>query len=682
MTLQVQSPFQQFFDLSGDPLDNGFIYIGQANLNPQQYPSQVYWDQAGTIPALQPIRTLNGYAVRNGTPARIFINDADYSIMVKDKNGRTVFVALSVTAVSYSQLAGSNGASFVGFIQAESGAVQTTVQSKLREQLSVKDFGAIGDGVANDTAAVQAMITSVGYATFTKGSYLLSSATFDAPLNFGVAASLSLPLGQTLTITGVIDSPKQYIFQGAGSYLLRNDLDSGENSQQVHVSWFGAFPTVRTETDQAPFIAKCFASLDNTREAEVYFDKGRYHIGAALTVPRATAVIGEGSRRTVFDIMSDGFDVFTTQANGCRFQGFQFEVSLNIVSGYRASGAYIKITQQLCDVYDVWLGQATQSIVITAAQCRLFNIASTYSQSVGAGSSLVSVQASDVNIEQVLASNSAFGPDAIIEVGGASAANITGVTVENVNWGSPSSGVLVSTSVRILTNITIQDLRFRGSVGAPATELVKLITTGTGTLTDVIIDGVSGNANSTNAITIAQGSSVSMSRVSITNVKSAGTAGYGVSLVRTAGTLSRVVISDTVSVPLYATPFVQTGTMSEVSISPIATPGANAAFLSEQTLADDAFFSINLNRAVFTGMLAVTVGSTQFGVFIVRTSPAETITAMFAPSANMNSQTGVLNGTTGVDGKFTVSVSNNVLYFENRLGFSQPVNVVQLFGTR
>ena len=71
--------------------------------------------------------------------------------------------------------------SSVTYTPSGTGAVATTVQSKLRETVSVKDFGAVGDGIADDTAAIQTAVNYVnsldngGTVFFPTGNYKVTS---------------------------------------------------------------------------------------------------------------------------------------------------------------------------------------------------------------------------------------------------------------------------------------------------------------------------------------------------------------------------------------------------------------------------------------------------------------------------------------------------------------------------
>jgi hypothetical protein len=65
---------------------------------------------------------------------------------------------------------------FLGYTSAGTGAVARTVGAKLQDIVSVKDFGATGNGVTDDTAALQAAINS-GYDLFVPDGTYVQSAT-------------------------------------------------------------------------------------------------------------------------------------------------------------------------------------------------------------------------------------------------------------------------------------------------------------------------------------------------------------------------------------------------------------------------------------------------------------------------------------------------------------------------
>lgn len=143
----VETPFKVYTGSDGKPLDRGYVYFGIANQNPVTSPVTVYWDAAGTQPAAQPLRTVNGYIVRAGTPANVFVSGA-YSELVNDRKGRQVFYArtsddfsvISIVINFILSLAAAGGSALIGFIQAAANAVARTVQDKLRERTSVFDF--------------------------------------------------------------------------------------------------------------------------------------------------------------------------------------------------------------------------------------------------------------------------------------------------------------------------------------------------------------------------------------------------------------------------------------------------------------------------------------------------------------------------------------------------------------
>lgn len=193
----ISSPFDIFTDSNGDPLQAGYIYIGTANLNPETNPITVYWDSALTVPALQPIRTIGGYPSRNGSAAKVYSGVGDYSITVRDSRSNLVFNSLVTTerisadlvtvadgsggslwttvAGFVAKIISSSGSSIIGFIQSGTGATARTAQGKMRDAVSVLDFGAVGDGLTDDSAEIQAALNAHGTVLFPSGTYLVGT---------------------------------------------------------------------------------------------------------------------------------------------------------------------------------------------------------------------------------------------------------------------------------------------------------------------------------------------------------------------------------------------------------------------------------------------------------------------------------------------------------------------------
>lgn len=173
--LSIQVPFPVFQDRDGQPLDNGYVWIGVANLQPQTNPLVAYFDEALTIIAAQPLRTINGYISNAGTPAQIYVDGVNYSILVQDSKGSMVYNFPDGTGIDPTLDSCS-----VTYDPTFTGGVSYPVCQKLAQTVSVKDFGAVGDGVTDDAAAIQIAFNYLATQTncslyFPQGKYLLNS---------------------------------------------------------------------------------------------------------------------------------------------------------------------------------------------------------------------------------------------------------------------------------------------------------------------------------------------------------------------------------------------------------------------------------------------------------------------------------------------------------------------------
>jgi hypothetical protein len=103
-----------------------------------------------------------------------FENDGDARVT----NSTVAQIDAAVATVETLASAASGGSAAIAHIASGSGAVATTVQAKLREAVSVKDFGAAGNGSTDDTNAINnaiASLTNGGTIYFPRGRYRITS---------------------------------------------------------------------------------------------------------------------------------------------------------------------------------------------------------------------------------------------------------------------------------------------------------------------------------------------------------------------------------------------------------------------------------------------------------------------------------------------------------------------------
>lgn len=135
-------PRLQFFTNAGVPMAGGFLYTYAAGTTT---PLVTYTDSSGTIANTNPI------ILDSRGEASIWLGGVGYKFKLATPANVDVWTQDNIAPGSSANMT---------YTPAGTGAVTTTVQAKLRESVSVKDFGATGNGSTDDTAAFTAALAT------------------------------------------------------------------------------------------------------------------------------------------------------------------------------------------------------------------------------------------------------------------------------------------------------------------------------------------------------------------------------------------------------------------------------------------------------------------------------------------------------------------------------------------
>jgi hypothetical protein len=287
-------PRQDCFDTNGAPRAGAKLYFYTTGTTT---PLATYADSALVTPNANPV-----IADSAGLFGEIFLTQtAVYKVVLKTSADVVVWTADPVPGgTTAADLTGLINAAAISntvseqqaivnklqFIQAGAGAVTRTVRSKMREPVSVVDFGATADGSTDDKAAFSYADAFSGYLV-PPGTYAIASnLTITAAVQFAPGAILKPANGITITLSGEIVAGAWQIFDiSAGGTIVgpvRNAL--------VYPDWWGAAPGVASSQTSKIQAAITFAQ---NGARTVYLRNGLWRCDTALTITEPCSIVGD-----------------------------------------------------------------------------------------------------------------------------------------------------------------------------------------------------------------------------------------------------------------------------------------------------------------------------------------------------------------------------------------------------
>ncbi|WP_144034302.1 hypothetical protein [Sphingomonas sp. IBVSS2] len=209
-----------------------------------------------------------------------------------------------VDVPTIAQLAGranGEGAEMIGFAQVEEGAASSDVATELRHFVRPEQYGAIGDGVADDTGAVQAAIDAAAdwphagraravlLSTYYRTTATLLKRPYVSIIGIGLARSGIVPemsSGPAIDCGGVIDTSIQY--DDLRNFGIKGDGATGaayalrlEGQKHGRLERMGVLNFAHTSEHALQIVGGCYAIVLD----QCYFFNNAKHQKIAATDP-------------------------------------------------------------------------------------------------------------------------------------------------------------------------------------------------------------------------------------------------------------------------------------------------------------------------------------------------------------------------------------------------------------
>ena len=261
-------------------------------------------------------------------------------------------VVFSVRA-GFNNIVGADAATTT-FTQSGPGAVSTFVQNKLFEIPSVGDYGALGDGVNDDTAAFNTALVNHGQVFVSTGTYNLPGA-----VNVAFGSALVMAPAAVLIATGGITIAGEFLGTDAVHFNNTSVVSFSQDHSAIRPEWFGAVEAA-TLVNRTAALGRAIASLPNG---------GRFQLNVTFETTNAIAVVDQ----IQLPLQSNDIIEVTMKAVGCQ-SGFTNRAWYSKRAFSHEDGAGLAVIDAQQDVYGDVESDATWggvSFVVSGDQLRI-----------------------------------------------------------------------------------------------------------------------------------------------------------------------------------------------------------------------------------------------------------------------------------------------------------------------